>query len=97
MQKKILERLVTQNAKLDAIYTSTEKTRKYFLWTLIISIVMIILPLIGLMIAVLLLMDTMFGGVSDIILPQVSADANLDTSTMNTLLQELSATAKLLQ
>jgi len=34
--------------KIDEIYKSTEKTRKYFLWTLIISIAFIVLPLIAL-------------------------------------------------
>ena len=38
--------------KVDAIYVSTEKTRKYFLWTLIITVAMVVLPLIGLIIVV---------------------------------------------
>jgi len=42
--KKILD---DQSKKIDAIYTSVEKTRKYFLWTLIITLVVVILPLIG--------------------------------------------------
>jgi type IV secretory pathway component VirB8 len=33
--------------KLAAIYKSVEKTRKYFLWTLIISVVVFVLPLVG--------------------------------------------------
>jgi type IV secretory pathway component VirB8 len=41
-----------QNKKLDAIYRSAEKTRKYFKWTLIISIAVIVLPLIGLIFAI---------------------------------------------
>jgi hypothetical protein len=35
--------------KIDAIYKSVEKTRKYFLWTLILSVVLFVLPLIALM------------------------------------------------
>ena len=38
--------------KLDAIYKSVEKTRRYFQWTLIISVVVIVLPLIGLAFAI---------------------------------------------
>jgi hypothetical protein len=34
-------------AKIDAIYASVEKTRRYFLWTLIATIVAFVLPLIG--------------------------------------------------
>lgn len=45
---EILKRLEEQDKKLDAIYKSAEKTRKYFLWTLIITIVVIVLPFIGL-------------------------------------------------
>lgn len=95
-QQTILERLEAQDAKLDAIYTSTEKTRKYFLWTLIISVAMIILPLIGLIVAVPFMMNTMLGGMSDMMPPQAGG-APLDTATMNTLLQDLSATAELLK
>ena len=32
--------------KVDEIYKSVEKTRKYFKWTLIVSLVVIILPLL---------------------------------------------------
>ena len=49
---EILRKLEEQDKKLDAIYKSAEKTRKYFLWTLIITIVVIVLPLIGLIFAV---------------------------------------------
>lgn len=38
--------------KLDAIYKSVEKTRKYFFWTLVISLSFIVLPTIGLMFAI---------------------------------------------
>lgn len=39
--------LATQEAKLEEIYISVEKTRKYFLWTLIGTVVMFVLPLIA--------------------------------------------------
>ena len=48
MEDEIKERLNTQDELLKKIYISVEKTRKYFLWTLIVSLVMFILPLIGL-------------------------------------------------
>jgi hypothetical protein len=41
-------KLVELEQKIDAIYFSVEKTRKYFLWTMIITIVVFVLPLIGL-------------------------------------------------
>lgn len=49
---EISKKLDEQERKLDAIYRSTEKTRIYLLWTLIISIAVIVLPLIGLVVAI---------------------------------------------
>ena len=48
----IIKRLDEQDRKLDAIYASAERTRKYLLWTLIITVAVIILPLIGLAFAI---------------------------------------------
>lgn len=48
----ILEKLAQQDKKLDAIFRSAEKTRKYFLATLIVTLVVTILPLIGLLFAI---------------------------------------------
>ena len=45
---EILKKLAELEAKVDAVYKSAEKTRKYFLWTLIISVVLFVLPLIAL-------------------------------------------------
>ncbi len=44
--------------KLDAIFVSVEKTRKYFKWTMIITIAVIVLPLIGLMFAIPAFLDS---------------------------------------
>ena len=46
------QRLVQMEEKVDKIYVSVEKTRRYFMWTLIISIAVIVLPLIGLLITI---------------------------------------------
>ncbi|HDO23822.1 MAG TPA: hypothetical protein ENG99_01240 [bacterium] len=47
MEEETKKRLDEQDELLKKIYISTEKTRKYFLWTLIASLVVFILPLIG--------------------------------------------------
>ncbi len=56
MEKELLEkidaRLAAQEAKIAAIYVSAEKTRKYLMWTAIITVAMIVLPLIGLAFAI---------------------------------------------
>jgi hypothetical protein len=48
MEQKILE----LEQKIEAIYVSVEKTRKMFLWTLVLTLVMFFLPLIGLVFAI---------------------------------------------
>lgn len=52
MDQDILQKFEEQAQKIEEIHQSVEKMRKYFLWTLIISIVVIVLPLVGLMIAI---------------------------------------------
>jgi len=46
------QKLREMEEKLDKIYISTEKTRVYFKWTMIISVVVVVLPLIGLLFVV---------------------------------------------
>lgn len=46
------EKIRELEKKIDAIFVSVEKTRKYFVWTLILTGVMFFLPLIGLIFAV---------------------------------------------
>jgi len=45
---EIAQKLAEQDKKLDLIYASIEKMRKYFLWTMIITIATIVLPIIAL-------------------------------------------------
>lgn len=49
MDEDIKNRLDEQDKKLSEILVSVEKTRKYILWTVIISVAVVVLPLIGLM------------------------------------------------
>ena len=44
--KSIENRLIELEKKVDATYRSSEKLRKYFLWTLIITVVTVVLPLL---------------------------------------------------
>jgi type II secretory pathway component PulF len=48
MPEEILQKIEEQQKKIDAIYVSVERLRKYFMWTLIITFVTIVLPLIAL-------------------------------------------------
>jgi hypothetical protein len=49
MQPDIQKQIEELERKIDEIYVSVEKTRKYFFWTMIITLVVVVLPLIGFM------------------------------------------------
>ena len=51
-EQAILAQAQQNRELLEKIYVSTEKTRKMFLWTLIITVVAFLLPLIGMALAV---------------------------------------------
>jgi len=59
MDREILKKLEEQDKKIEAIWVSVEKTRKYFLTTIILTIIMTILPLIGLAIAIPIFLGTL--------------------------------------
>jgi len=50
MEQDIKNTLDQQAVKIEQIYRSVEKTRKMFLWTLIISVAVIVLPLFGMIV-----------------------------------------------
>ncbi|MFA6184296.1 MAG: hypothetical protein WC682_04310 [Parcubacteria group bacterium] len=58
MEGEILKKLEEQDIKIEAIWKSVEKTRKYFLFTLWVSILMFVLPLLGLMFAIPFFLNT---------------------------------------
>jgi hypothetical protein len=65
MDQDIQKKFEEQEAKLDAIYKSIEKMRKYFLWTLYVTIATIILPIIGLIVIIpwfMRIMSSAYGG-----------------------------------
>jgi predicted ferric reductase len=52
MEPELTQRLATLEEKVDKMYASVEKLRKYFLWTGIITVLLFVLPLIGLVFAI---------------------------------------------
>lgn len=62
MEAELLKKIEEQDKKLAEIYKSVEKTRKYFLWTLIVSFLVIVLPLIGLMFVIPQFLNTYTSG-----------------------------------
>lgn len=51
-EKEILEKIEENKKRLEEIFISVEKIRKYFLWALIFNVVVIVLPFIGLLIMI---------------------------------------------
>ena len=61
MPENVNEQLREQANKLDAIFASVEKTRKYFLLIMWISIAMVVLPMIGLLFVIPTFLETYAG------------------------------------
>jgi uncharacterized BrkB/YihY/UPF0761 family membrane protein len=58
MDPQLQEKLSDLEQKLDAVYRSTEKTRRY-IWTfVVISIIALVLPLIGMVFAIPTFLNT---------------------------------------
>jgi len=48
MDQELRDKLDAQVKKIDVMYKSVERLRKYFMWTLIIAVITVVLPVIGL-------------------------------------------------
>ncbi len=54
----LTKELREQRALLEQIYVSVEKTRKYYLWTMIVTVIFFVLPLIAMVFAIPYFMST---------------------------------------
>ncbi len=52
MNEELAKKIEAQGQKLDAILISTEKTRKYILWAVVITLLATLIPLAGLIFAI---------------------------------------------
>lgn len=59
MDQETSEALRRLNDKIDGVAVSVEKTRKYMLWSLIIQLAVVLLPLVVLMFAVPFLLSSL--------------------------------------
>ena len=48
MDEELKKKIDEQGVKIDAIYKSVEKTRKYFLTIIWVTVIAVVLPIIGL-------------------------------------------------
>lgn len=58
MDPQLIQRLDAIEKKIEAAYTSAEKTRKYIFWTMVVTIAVVVLPLVFLPFAIGQLMST---------------------------------------
>jgi type IV secretory pathway component VirB8 len=61
METDILKKIEEQGKKIEEIYISVEKTRKYFKWVMIITIALTVLPAIGLVFAIPTFLNNLTG------------------------------------
>lgn len=66
MEPQLEARLAALEQKIDAVYVSAEKTRKYFLWTMITSVVLFVLPLIGVALIIPSFLSSYVGSINSI-------------------------------
>ena len=66
MDPNTTQKIAEFEQKIDMIYSSVEKTRKYLKWTVIITVVMIVLPIIGLLFAVPSFMTNYVGNIEQL-------------------------------
>lgn len=66
MEEETRKKLDKHQELLEEIYSSVEKTRKYFLWTVIISLAVFVIPLIILMFVLPSFINTLTSGLGGI-------------------------------
>ena len=66
METDLTQKISELETKIDAIYKSVEKTRKYFMWTLIITVALFVIPLIGLAFAIPAFMTNYVGSIQSL-------------------------------
>jgi len=64
--EELKKKLEEQSLKIDAIYQSVEKTRKYFLAMIWITVIAVVLPVIGLVFAVPAFLNSYVGSLNSL-------------------------------
>ncbi len=67
MEQNLEQRLAAQDAKLDAIFSSVEKMRKYLLITVWITVLMVVVPALGLVFVIPMFLNSYMGSMAGLI------------------------------
>jgi hypothetical protein len=66
MEEELRKQLDEQGAKIEAIYQSVEKMRRYFKITMWVTIIVIVLPIIGLVFAIPAFLTNYVGSINSL-------------------------------
>ena len=66
MENEIIKRLDEQKQTIEKIAKDVEKTKKYFLWTMILTIAFLVLPLIAMAFVIPVFMNNYLGSISNL-------------------------------
>ena len=67
MENDNTKKLEMLEAKIDAVYSSVEKIRKYLFWTMVVTLVVVVLPLIGLVFAIPAFLNNYVGALNGVV------------------------------
>lgn len=67
MEQEFTQRFAELEKKVNNIYISVEKTRKYFLWTMWTTIIMFVLPLVALAFVIPMFLSSYVGSIQGLI------------------------------
>jgi hypothetical protein len=59
MEKEILEKIKEQDQKIDEINNNVKKIKKVFFWKFIITVILVVLPIIGISLAIPKFLETL--------------------------------------
>ncbi|MBI3572403.1 hypothetical protein HY091_02645 [Candidatus Kaiserbacteria bacterium] len=83
---ELAARLDTLEQKIDAAYRASEKVRKYLFWTGVVTIVIIVLPIIGLVFAIPAFLNNYVAPINNLSGGGANAPSVQDTvNTLNSL------------
>ncbi len=66
MENEIIKKLDEQKQTIERMAKDVEKTKKYFLWTMILTIAFLVLPLIAIAFVIPVFMNNYLGSISSL-------------------------------
>jgi len=77
MEQELQKKIEEQGLKIDAIYKSVEKTRKYFLAIIWVTVIAVVVPIIGLIFAIPTFLNNYVDALGGIDTPNITNSSDL--------------------